>query len=231
MHTAKLDWITPDAEKVVARHARVSTIDPDRTEYDRLLGYCIKHGHWSVLEQAAASFEIITSRAISPQILRHRTFTFQELSQRYASPFDVIGGDLNDKPAEFSIRRQAEKNRQSSVEEMDSATIYAFKDRINRIDAQLFELYNDMLEAGVARECARNILPLYTPTKLHMQGTLRSWIHYVGLRGKEDTQLEHQQIARQIGTILALELPTITKAVIKSEDPSLQGWSFLRQGD
>lgn len=230
MHTAKLDWITPDAEKVVARHARVSTVDPDRTEYDRLLGYCIRHGHWSVLEQAAASFEIITSRAVSPQILRHRTFTFQELSQRYANPFDVVN-DLNDQPAEFSIRRQAEKNRQSSVEEMDSATIYGFRDRIYRIDAELYDLYNEMLEAGVARECARNILPLYTPTKLHMQGTLRSWIHYVGLRGKEDTQLEHQKIARQIGTILALELPTITKAVIKSEDPSLQGWNFLHQGD
>ena len=118
MHTASLDWITPDAEKVVARHARVSTVDPDRDEFAGLLGFCIRHGHWSVLEQANAAFEIITSRAISAQIIRHRTFAFQELSQRYVSPFKVLG-NLNVEPTDFSIRKQAEKNRQSSTDVMD----------------------------------------------------------------------------------------------------------------
>jgi thymidylate synthase (FAD) len=228
MHTAKLDWITPDAERVIAKHARVSTSDPEREEYARLLSYCIKHGHWSVLEQANASFEIITSRAISAQLIRHKSLCFQELSQRYCNPFEVISG-VHDQPSEFSIRKQAEKNRQSSTEELDTGLVALFRDRIYKVDCELHSLYNDMLKAGVARECARNILPLYTPTRLHAQGTIRSWVHYVGLRGKEDTQLEHQLIARQIAMLLDLELPTVVKAVVQTQDPSLDGWRFLSE--
>jgi|TARA_R110000803_G_C11970973_1_gene319728 thymidylate synthase (FAD) len=227
MHTAKLDWITPDAEKIIARHARVSTSDPDREEYVRLLSYCIKHGHWSILEQANASFEIITSRAISAQILRHRSFSYQELSQRYCNPFEVVENS-HDRPSEFSIRKQAEKNRQSSTDEIDPIFLADFRDRIYRLDAEIYSLYSEMLEAGCARECARNLLPLYTPTKLHMQGTIRSFVHYVGLRAKEDTQLEHQLIARQIAMILGIEMPTVTKAAVDSDDPALEGWKFLR---
>ena len=127
MHTAKLDWITPDAERVIAKHARVSTSDPEREEYARLLSYCIKHGHWSVLEQANASFEIITSRAISAQLIRHKSLCFQELSQRYCNPFEVISG-VHDQPSQFSIRKQAEKNRQSSTEELDTGTVALFSE-------------------------------------------------------------------------------------------------------
>ena len=228
MHTVKLDWITPDSEQVIARHARVSTSKPDRPEYERLLKFCIKHGHWSIFEQANASFEIITTRAISPQILRHRTFTFQELSQRYSNPWEVINSD----PCEaknFEMRKQAKNNRQSSTDRIDVSLESRFRDDLSIIDAQLWDLYTRMIEAGVAKECARNICPLYTPTKLHMNGTIRSWAHYVGLRGSEDTQKEHREIAKQIGTILAVELPVVTKALALAaarnpDDKSLQGW-------
>ena len=227
MHSVKLDWITPDAEKVIARHARVSTTNPDREEYARLLSYCIKHGHWSILEQANVSFEIITSRAISAQLIRHKSLCFQELSQRYAVPFDVLPDGIHDRPQEFAIRKQAEKNRQSSTEDIDPGLMASFRDRIYKFDVEAYSLYKDMLEAGVARECARNILPMYTPTRLHANGTVRSWAHYVGLRAKEDTQLEHQLIARQIAMILGLELPTVVKALVETEDHSLDGWRFL----
>lgn len=226
LHTTELDWITGDAEKVIARHARVSTRDPDREEYEKLLTYCIKHGHWSVLEQASASFEISTTRAISPQILRHRSFVFQELSQRYCAPSDTL--DVGEKPFQFELRFQAQKNRQSSVDRLPVYMCESFWERLEIVDSQIQGLYNEMLVAGVARECARNILPLYTPTRMHMSGTIRSFIHYVGLRGKDDTQAEHRQIARSIGYQLQREVPTVIKAVKDSEDPSLKGWDFLR---
>jgi thymidylate synthase (FAD) len=226
LHSADLDWVTPDAEKVIARHARVSTKDPDREEYEKLLTYCIKHAHWSVFEQASASFEISTTRAISPQILRHRSFVFQELSQRYCEPNETL--DLEEKPFQFELRFQASKNRQSSVDRLPVYMCESFWERLEFIDSQVQGLYKEMLDAGVARECARNILPLYTPTRMHMSGTVRSFLHYVGLRGKDDTQAEHRQIARSIGYRLARELPTVVRAVRASEDPSLKGWDFLR---
>jgi len=227
MHTAELDWITPDAERVIARHARVSTKNPDKEEYKKLITYCINHGHWSILEQAAASFEIITTRAISPQILRHRSFSFQELSQRYTNPWEIFQ-DSHIRPHEFSIRQQAEKNRQSSTMELQYEIVEEFRKRIYDLDSVTKQLYQDMLEEGVARECARNILPLYTPTRLHMQGTIRSFIHYVGLRGQPDTQSEHRQIALSIGRILVDQLPIISEALSESEDKSLAGWKYLR---
>lgn len=226
LHTADLDWITPDAEKVIARHARVSTKDPDREEYEKLLAYCIKHGHWSVFEQASASFEISTTRAISPQVLRHRSFVFQELSQRYCAPSETL--ELDEKPFQFELRFQASKNRQSSVDRLPVYMCESFWERLEIIDSQIQGLYNEMLSAGVARECARNILPLYTPTRMHMSGTIRSFIHYVGLRGQDDTQAEHRQIARSIGYRLGRELPTVIRAVKEAADPSLKGWDFLR---
>jgi thymidylate synthase (FAD) len=226
LHSADLDWITPDAEKVIARHARVSTKDPDREEYEKLLTYCIKHGHWSVFEQASASFEVSTTRAISPQILRHRSFVFQELSQRYCAPNETL--EIDEKPFQFELRFQASKNRQSSSNRLPLYLCESFWERLEILDSQTQSLYNEMIEAGVARECARNILPLYTPTRLHMSGTIRSFIHYVGLRGKEDTQLEHREIARSIGYRLGRELPVVIKAVKESGDKSLEGWDFLR---
>lgn len=226
LHSADLDWITPDAEKVVARHARVSTKDPDRDEYEKLLTYCIKHGHWSVFEQASASFQISTTRAISPQVLRHRSFVFQELSQRYCDPGETL--DVQEKPFQFELRFQASKNRQSSTDRLPLYLCESFWERLEILDSQTQGLYNEMLNAGVARECARNVLPLYTPTRMHMSGTIRSFIHYVGLRGKDDTQLEHREIARSIGYRLGRELPTVIRAVKESGDPSLKGWDFLR---
>jgi thymidylate synthase (FAD) len=226
LHSADLDWITPDAEKVIARHARVSTKDPDREEYEKLLTYCIKHGHWSVFEQASASFEVSTTRAISPQILRHRSFVFQELSQRYCAPNETL--EIDEKPFQFELRFQASKNRQSSSNRLPLYLCESFWERLEILDSQTQSLYNEMIQAGVARECARNILPLYTPTRLHMSGTIRSFIHYVGLRGKEDTQLEHREIARSIGYRLGRELPVVIKAVKESGDKSLEGWDFLR---
>lgn len=226
LHSADLDWITTDAEKVIARHARISTKDPDRDEYEKLLTYCIKHGHWSVFEQASASFEISTTRAISPQILRHRSFVFQELSQRYCAPSETL--DVEEKPFQFELRFQASKNRQSSSDRLPLYMCESFWERLEIIDSQVQGLYNEMLQAGVARECARNVLPLYTPTRVHMSGTIRSFIHYVGLRGKDDTQLEHREIARSIGYRLGRELPTVIRAVKESDDPSLKGWDSLR---
>ena len=228
LHSATLDWITPSAEQVIARHARVSTKDPDRSEYAKLLSYCIKHGHWSVFEQAAASFEILTTRAISPQILRHRSCAFQELSQRYTNPEDTLTVEGRP-PHEFSLRWQADKNRQSSSEEVDAGTQTLFRARILLLHQDVQTLYSDMLEAGLARECARNVLPLYTPTKLHMQGTIRSFIHYVGLRGQDDTQLEHRLIAQSIGRLLAIQLPVVVEAIQEADEKGLAGWTFLNK--
>lgn len=228
LHSAELDWLTPDAEKVIARHARVSTKNPDRDEYARLLAFCIKHGHWSVFEQASASFAILTTRAISPQILRHRSFVYQELSQRYTNPWETLEGEQIEDSYKVDLRFQGETNRQGSGGQLPLYLREVFWDKIKELDKLSQEVYNDLLAAGVSRECSRNVLPLYTPTRLHMSGTIRSFIHYVGLRGKEDTQLEHRQIARAIGYNLANHLPVVVSAIKESDESSLSGWSFLK---
>lgn len=229
LHSASLDWITPEPEKVIARHARVSTKNPDRDEYEKLLSFCINHGHWSVFEQASASFEIFTTRAISPQILRHRSFVYQELSQRYCDPHDVL--DVEGVPYQFELRFQAAKNRQSSSEPLPLYLHQEFWERFEIIDSMINDLYSELLSKGVSRECARNILPLYTPSRLHMSGNIRNFIHYVGLRGREETQKEHRQIALAIGRELAFRVPTIIKAVKKSDEKSLQGWESISVKD
>lgn len=223
LHSAELNWITPEAEKTIARHARVSTENPDREEYSRLLAFCIKHGHWSVFEQASASFEVSTTRALSPQLLRHRSFVFQEFSQRYSDPTEILR-DSGDE-YKFDLRSKGATNRQSSLEQLPLYLREHFWDKFEDIDRQIKTVYAEMLQLGVAKECARNILPLYTPTRLHVTGTIRSFLHYVGLRGKEDTQLEHRKIARSIARILERELPVVIAAVRDSEDPSLAGWT------
>ena len=224
LHSANLNWITPECEKTIARHARVSTKDPDRAEFVKLLSFCVRHGHWSVFEQASASFEVLTTRAISPQILRHRSFAFQELSQRYSDPSEVLVGDGNE--FEFQLRLQALNNRQSSADEVAPEVRDYFLRNLKSIDSELKNLYHEMLDHGIAKECARNVLPEYTTTRLHISGTIRSFIHYVGLRGKENTQLEHRSIARSIGAILKKELPIVCTALKTVEDPSLTGWEF-----
>ena len=205
MHTAKLVWVTPNAEELIARLARVSNPkNENNPEYEKLIRYLIKHKHWSPFEMASMCLEINTTRAIAPQILRHRSFSFQEFSQRYAEAIDA------DVP---QLRRQDKKNRQNSIDDLPFELKIAFQDRINNVFDDAFDLYQDMLAAGVAKECARSVLPLNTETRLYMTGTIRSWLHYIDLRGDDSTQLEHRKIARHIGQILADELPTIARAM------------------
>jgi thymidylate synthase (FAD) len=168
---------------------------------EKLLRYCMKHGHWSVFETASMTVEIVTSRAIAAQIIRHRSFTIQEFSQRYAqaSEFESV-----------ELRKQAETNRQSSSERLGDA---ALQMRVERAVLALQDCYEDLLEAGVARECARMILPLCTQTTLYMTGSVRSWIHYFQQRLSEHTQKEHREVAKSIFAIFEEQFPTITKAL------------------
>lgn len=223
LHSAKLDWITPDPEFVVARHARVSTSNPEREEYQKLLGFCIKERHWSIFEQVDASYEILTTRSISAQIIRHRSFHYQELSQRYCTP-DSILSDAWATCWDFELRAQDIKNRQNSLEFTDETVKEVLKDQVRSVFKQIEDLYQTLLESGVARECARNILPMCTPTKLHMKGTLRDWLFYVGLRAGNGTQKEHKLVAHDIGRSLAIKVPTIISAVLSSDNEALSGW-------
>ena len=186
----KLVSITPDAEKMMAYIARVSNPSNQENEkYAGLLKYCIKHNHWSVFEQATMTLEIETTRAIAAQILRHRSFTFQEFSQRYADTQLLETIELPE------LRRQDSKNRQNSIDDLDPKVVDTLNRQMNTLFSSAFALYNQMLEDGVAKECARMVLPLCTPTKLYMTGSCRSWIHYINLRSAHGTQKEHMDIA------------------------------------
>ena len=208
MHDAKLIWLTPDAEALVGKIARVSNPkNENNPNVEGLLKYLIKHKHWSPFEMASMCVEIHTTRAISPQILRHRSFSFQEFSQRYAIPTDTFA------TVQPKLRRQDTKNRQNSIDDLPEETVEYYDQRIDDHFRQGVELYESLLHSGVAKECARAVLPLTTVTRLYMSGTIRSWLHYVDLRGDNGTQLEHMQIARSIGEILDTELPTIARAM------------------
>ena len=189
------------AEELIVYCARVSN-PSNQLNLDtgsKLLRYCIEHEHWSIFEQASMTVEVTTSRAIAAQILRHRSFVFQELSQRY-SQIQYM--------EPYELRQQAAKNRQSSSEAMAS-DLYAFL--ANQAVDHAQQVYNQLIEAGVARECARMVLPLCTQTTLYMTGSVRSWIHYLGLRTKTDTQKEHREIAIAIGKVFAKEFPQIAE--------------------
>jgi thymidylate synthase (FAD) len=230
LHKVTLDWITPDPERVLARHARVSTENPDRPEFIKLLNYCIKQGHVSVFEQVCASYEIITTRSISAQILRHKSFCFQETSQRYCDPNKILSGLTGD-PAYFELRAQDTKNRQNSVPYDDSDIEERYRGKIRMVWSLAQTLYDNMVDDGVAKECARNLLPMGTPTRLHMQGTLRNWLFYVGVRAAPGTQKEHKYIACSIGQDLRCQLPDVISSVIQAavEDSSLglTGWKYI----
>ena len=188
--TVKLVSVTPDAEKLMAYIARVSNpSNQDNEKYAGLLKYCIKHNHWSVFEQSTMTLEIETTRAIAAQILRHRSFTFQEFSQRYASSNDL--GDIN-LP---ELRKQDLKNRQNSTDDLDPEIVDKFERQMITLFSSAKSLYTQMLDAGVAKECARMVLPLCTPTRIYMTGSCRSWIHYINLRSAHGTQKEHMVIA------------------------------------
>jgi thymidylate synthase (FAD) len=203
----KLIWITPEAEKVIGYCARVSNpANQDNPDVAGLLKYCIKHGHWSIFEMASMCVEIKTTRAIAPQILRHRSFSFQEFSQRYA--------EVHDFPVLGEMRLAGTTNRQSSQPLPERGF-----DTDIILDAELavsrsYWTYNKLIKAGIAAETARMVLPLCCPTTLYMSGTIRSWIHYVQLRTQEDTQLEHREIADSIKALMAEHLP-ITMGVIR----------------
>ena len=207
--SVKLISITPDAEKTMAYIARVSNPDnQDNPQIEKLLAYCLKHGHFSVFEQAHITMEIETTRDIAAQILRHRSFTFQEFSQRYAAVTDV---------AELpELRLQDHKNRQNSIEVSDKDTMVMISEFNMRIMDHFIKgkaLYDEMLEAGIAKECARKVLPLNTETKIYMTGNVRQWLHYIQLRSGNGTQKEHMQIALDAKEVFIKELPIVAKAL------------------
>ena len=205
----KLVSVTPDAEKMMAYVARVS--NPNNQEnpnYAKLLGYCIKHNHWSVFEQSFMTLEIETTRGLAAQILRHRSFTYQEFSQRYAdSPM------LADQVPMFDLRRQDTKNRQNSIDDIDPFVKQEFEIKIRRHFDEAMVLYQSMLDSGIAKECARFVLPLATPTRLYMSGSCRSWIHYITLRSANGTQKEHMDIAEECKKIFVEQFPTCAEAL------------------
>ena len=204
----KLVSITPDAEKTMAYIARVSNpSNQDNEKFAGLLKYCIKHQHWSVFEQSTMTLEIETTRAIAAQILRHRSFTFQEFSQRYADAKLLETIELPE------LRRQDSKNRQNSIDDLDPAVVEKLEKQMNTLFSSSLALYNQMLESGVAKECARFVLPLATPTRLYMTGSCRSWIHYIQLRSAHGTQKEHMDIANACKSLFVQYYPTVAEAL------------------
>ena len=207
MHSVELIHITPDAEELISYMARVSNpSNQSNTETSaKLIKYLIKHNHWSPFEMVNMCVSIETTRSIAAQILRHRSFSFQEFSQRYAEV---------PTPAELpELRRQDLKNKQNSIDDLDDTIKKNFEYRIGIAYADNYRLYKDMVAAGIAKECAREILPLATPSKLYMNGSIRSWLHYCDLRTAHGTQREHAKIATQVQDLLYQHLPNVCEAM------------------
>ena len=201
--------VTPDAEKLIGYIARVSNPkNQENPEVAGLLRYCIKHGHWSIFEQASMTVEIETTRGIAAQILRHRSFTFQEFSQRYADT-NLLAEEI----PMFDLRHQDTKNRQNSLDDVPYNKKKDLEYKIAEHFVEAMDLYNELLASGIAKECARFVLSLATPTRMYMTGTIRSWIHYLQLRGGHGTQKEHMEIAHAIEEIFIKEFPTISDAL------------------
>ena len=212
----KLVTVTPDAEQLMAYIARVSNpSNQDNEKFAGLLKYCINHHHWSVFEQSSMTLEIETTRAIAAQILRHRSFTFQEFSQRYAASTELGMIPLP------KLRKQDLKNRQNSTDDLDEFVIQKLQMQMQTLFDSATALYNQMLEEGVAKECARMVLPLATPTRIYMTGSCRSWIHYINLRSAHGTQKEHMVIAEGCRKVFIEQFPTVSEAL---------GWS-VQTGD
>ena len=205
----KLISVSPDAEQHMAYCARVSNPNNQENEkYAGLLRYCIKHQHWSIFEQAFMTLEINTTRGLAAQILRHRSFTYQEFSQRYAD-----SSLLGDKIPLPQLRKQDEKNRQNSTDDLDPMLVQELEVKMQKYFADGMKLYKEMLDAKVAKECARFVLPLATPTRLYMSGSVRSWIHYIELRSGHGTQKEHMDIANACKDIFIKQFPTVAEAM------------------
>ena len=213
MHNVELVHVTPDAESLIAYMARVSNPNnQDNPNYEKLIKYLIDHKHWSPFEMVNMCVQIETTRSVAAQILRHRSFSFQEFSQRYAQVTEPL--------LIPQLRRQDLKNRQNSTDDLNKTTVNEFNVKINSLFDLSQALYDEMLLAGVAKECARDILPLASPTKLYMNGTLRSWLHYTDLRCSKSadgtptgTQLEHKQIADQVKSLIEQQFPTVYAAM------------------
>jgi thymidylate synthase (FAD) len=207
--TVKIVSVTPDAEKHMAYCARVSNPNnQDNEKFSGLLKYCIKHQHWSIFEQAYMTVEIETTRAIAAQILRHRSFTFQEFSQRYADS-SLLGPKI---PLP-ELRRQDTKNRQNSIDDLDAFDVQNMEIQMTTLFDSAMALYQQMLERGVAKECARMVLPLCTPTKIYMTGSVRSWVHYIDLRTANGTQKEHMIVAEGVRDIFKEQFPAVSEAL------------------
>ena len=205
----KLVSVTPDAEQHMAYVARVSNPkNQDNDKFAGLLKYCIQHGHWSVFEQAFMTVEINTTRGLAAQILRHRSFTYQEFSQRYAD--SSLLGDSIPLP---ELRRQDDKNRQNSIDDVDQFVKQDFELIMQRHFVDGMKLYKEMLDAGIAKECARFVLPLATPTRIYMTGSVRSWVHYIDLRSAHGTQKEHMAVAEGVRSIFKEQFPTVSEAL------------------
>ena len=206
--TVQLISVTPDAEKTMAYIARVSNpSNQDNEKFAGLLGYCIKHNHWSVFEQSSMTLEIETNRAIAAQILRHRSFTFQEFSQRYADSTKLGEIPIPD------YRRQDTKNRQNSTDDLDPFVKQVIEKQTKTLFSSATALYEQMLSEGVAKECARMVLPLATPTKIYMTGSCRSWIHYINLRSGHGTQKEHMLIANECKEVFVEQFTVVSEAL------------------
>ena len=209
MSQVKLVSVTPDAEKTMAYIARVSNPkNQDNEKFAGLLKYCIQHGHWSVFEQAFMTVEINTTRGLAAQILRHRSFTYQEFSQRHAD-VSFIREDI---PLP-ELRSQDEKNRQNSIDDVDPAIVEKYNVEMRKHFDQGIDLYKKMLRDGIAKECARFVLPLATPTRIYMTGSCRSWIHYINLRSAHGTQKEHMDLVANIRKVFVKEYPTVATAL------------------
>jgi thymidylate synthase (FAD) len=209
IHSVSLIHITPEAEELISYMARVSNpANQSNTETSaRLIKYLISHNHWSPFEMVNLCVEINTTRAIAAQILRHRSFSFQEFSQRYADVTSI------GTPIVPSLRRQDPTNRQNSIDDLDTEKKQQFIRRIHQHFAEAEDLYREMVSTGVAKECARDVLPMASPSRLYMNGTIRSWLHYCDLRTAHGTQREHALIAGQVQDLLYQHLPNVCEAM------------------
>jgi thymidylate synthase (FAD) len=208
-NNVKLISVTPDAEKHMAYCARVSNPNNQENEkFSGLLKYCVKHQHWSIFEQAYMTLELNTTRGIAAQVLRHRSFTYQEFSQRYADS-SLLGKTI---PLP-ELRRQDTKNRQNSIDDIDPFTNQKFEMLMQQHFSQAMDLYQRMLDEGIAKECARFVLPLAVGTKIYMTGSVRSWIHYIDLRSANGTQKEHMDLALGAKRIFCEQFPAVAEAM------------------
>ena len=210
MSRVQLVSVTPDAEKTMGYVARVSNpANQENPKISGLLSYCIKHGHWSVFEQAHLTLEINTTRAIAAQILRHRSFTYQEFSQRYADSSALMEGEI---PIP-DLRRQDTTNRQKSIDDLDPFIRQKYEIWMQHNFSETMKVYKEMLKDGVAKECARMILPLACPTRIYMTGSVRSWRHYIDLRTGHGTQKEHMEIAEDCKKVFCEQFPVVSEAM------------------